>query len=86
MSTVKHVQTELDEELYNMLRLISLREGKSLKEVLREAVEAYVEINEEKIRKEGENDPIWKAFGVVELKGRKTSHDDDWGVVEWRSR
>ena len=40
---------------------------------------------EENKLQEIENDPIWKAFGVVELKGRKTSHDDDWGVVEWRS-
>jgi len=85
MSSTKHVQTEIDESLYSMLKALSLREGKPIKEILREAIEEYLRRNAGITEEEVERDPIWKAFGVVELKGKKTSHDEDWGVVEWRS-
>ena len=85
MSSTKHVQTEIDESLYSMLKALSLREGKPIKEILRKAIEEYLRRNAGITEEEVERDPIWKAFGVVELKGKKTSHDEDWGVVEWRS-
>ena len=85
MGSTKHVQTEIDENLYSMLKALSLREGKPIKEILQEAIEEYLMKNAEMTAEEVEKDPIWKAFGVVDLKGKKTSHDEDWGVVEWQS-
>ncbi len=85
MSSTKHVQTEIDETLYSMLKALSLREKRPIKEILRDAIEEYLRRNASLTKEEISKDPIWDAFGRVELKGRKTSHDEDWGVVEWQS-
>ncbi len=85
MSSTKHVQTEIDESLYSMLKALSLREKRPIKEILRDAIEEYLRKNANLTEEEISKDPIWDAFGVVSLKGKRTSHDEDWGVVEWRS-
>ncbi|WP_054839987.1 hypothetical protein [Thermococcus sp. JCM 11816] len=67
-SATKHIQAEIDERLYLMLKSISIRTGKPLKELLQEAIEKYVEIEEKELKQKAKNDPHlenrWKGGGA----------------------
>jgi len=78
---VTHVQTEIDEETYNMLKRIALLKGKSLKEIVREAIENYIKENRESIESTIRKDSIWKAVGVFEVE-EDASERDDWGIAD----
>ena len=78
---VTHVQTEVDEETYNMLKRIALLKGKSLKEIVREAIENYIKENRESIESTIRKDSIWKAVGVFEVE-EDASERDDWGIAD----
>ncbi|NJE60979.1 hypothetical protein [Thermococcus sp. 21S7] len=81
-SATKHVQTEIDENLYLMLKMIAIRKGEPLKNILREAIERYVESEEKNLRENLKTDPIWKLVGAGELE-ENASESEDWGIVEW---
>ncbi|WCN27256.1 hypothetical protein [Thermococcus kodakarensis] len=80
-SATKHIQAEIDERLYLMLKSISIRTGKPLKELLQEAIEKYVEIEEKELKQKAKNDPIWKIVGKGELE-ENASEDEEWGLTE----
>ncbi|MFA4646270.1 ribbon-helix-helix protein, CopG family [Pyrococcus kukulkanii] len=48
----RKVQIEVDEDLYNMLRIIALKKKVSLEEIIKEALENYVELENRRIRGE----------------------------------
>ncbi len=81
---VIHIQTEVDDKTYRMLKKIALLRGKSLKEIVREAVSKYVEESKKDIEKATKEDSIWKAVGVFEVES-DASEKDDWGCVDWQS-
>ncbi|QDA32370.1 hypothetical protein FH039_05890 [Thermococcus indicus] len=83
-SATKHVQTEIDESLYLMLKMIAIRKREPLKEVLREAIERYIEAEENTLTKNLKSDPIWKLVGRGELE-ENASESEGWGTVEWES-
>ncbi|CUX76838.1 hypothetical protein CHITON_0059 [Thermococcus chitonophagus] len=65
-----------------MLRIIALRKRMSLKEVMREALKRYVELESEKLEDDIKKDPIWKIIGKGKLDPH-ASQDETWGLVEW---
>lgn len=78
-SATKHIQAEIDERLYLMLKSISIRTGKPLKELLQEAIEKYVEIEEKELKQKAKNDPIWKIVGKGGELEENASEDEEWG-------
>jgi hypothetical protein len=81
---VTHVQTEVDEETYNMLKRIALLKGKSLKEIVREAIDRYVKESRKDVESAIKRDSIWKAVGVFEVE-RDASEKDEWESANWQS-
>jgi len=51
MSKNKFIQTEIDSELYSILKIISMKEKKSIKKIVREAIIEYVSKYKKKTRK-----------------------------------
>jgi len=81
---VIHIQTEVDDKTYKMLTRIASLKGKSLKEIVRDAISKYIEDNREELEKVTREDTIWKAVGVFEVES-DASERDDWGCVDWQS-
>jgi len=81
---VMHIQTEVDDKTYKMLKRIALLRGKSLKEVVREAISKYIEDSKKEMEKATRGNSIWKAVGVFEVES-DASERDDWGCVDWQS-
>lgn len=77
---MKHVQTELPDGVYEGLHRVAQREGRSLKEVTREAIEAYVEAAEDPSK-----DPILGFVGGGDLDDEGWSTRDDWRTAGERS-
>ncbi|MFA4661464.1 hypothetical protein [Pyrococcus kukulkanii] len=78
----RKVQIEVDEDLYNMLRIIALKKKVSLEETIKEALENYVELENRRIRGEVKKDSIWKIIGKGTLD-QDASQDEAWGLAEW---
>ncbi|MGQ4915253.1 MAG: hypothetical protein ACP6IU_11010 [Candidatus Asgardarchaeia archaeon] len=74
MSKNKFVQTEIDSELYSILKIISMKEKKSIKKIVREAIIEYVS----KYKKKLEDDSIFKLIGSIELDETVLSEKDEW--------
>ena len=85
MGTTTHIQTEVDKETHNVLKMLAMLTGRSLKEIAREALTKYALENKRKVEEALKNDPVWKTIGVLELE-EDASERDDWGIVEWRSQ
>lgn len=73
-SESKIIRTEIDSELHQALKRISHKEKKSLRKILKEALEDYVR----KYRKDIENDTFFKLIGSIETKEGNWSERDDW--------
>lgn len=68
--TWEYVSTELPEAVYARLRRKSKAERRSIKSLVREAVEAYVD-------EDGSADPLDEVIGSLELGGDR-SEGKDW--------
>ncbi|MPW39967.1 ribbon-helix-helix protein, CopG family [Thermococcus sp. 101 C5] len=79
-----HVQTEVDDETHEVLKMLAILRGKSLKEIAREALEEYAKKHKKEVEKLIQKDPIWDTIGVLELE-EDASEREDWGTVEWQS-
>jgi metal-responsive CopG/Arc/MetJ family transcriptional regulator len=73
MTKVKYIQTEIDENLHAVLRNMSKHEKKSIKNIVREAIEEYIKRYEEEIEK----DTFFDIIGSFEIEG-DWSERDDW--------
>ncbi len=71
---MKLVQTAVGEEEYQLLKQRATAEGKSMKEVAREALRAYLMPD-----RVNPQDPVFHAFPLIRKKGRTTwgSRDHD---------
>lgn len=67
----KHVQTELPEDVYGALRQAAEAQGKPLKTLIRDAIEAYLEADLEA-------DPLMELVGAGNLPEESWSERDDW--------
>jgi len=79
-----HVQTEVDDETHEVLKMLAILRDKSLKEIAREALEKYAKEHKKEVEKLIQKDPIWNTIGVLELE-EDASEREDWGTVEWQS-
>jgi phage terminase small subunit len=79
-----HVQTEVDDETHEVLKMLAILRDKSLKEIAREALEEYAKKHKKEVEKLIQKDPIWDTIGVLELE-EDASEREDWGTVEWQS-
>lgn len=79
-----HVQTEVNGETHEVLKMLAILRGKSLKEIAREALEEYAKKHKKEVEKLIQEDPIWDTIGVLELE-EDASEREDWGTVEWQS-
>ena len=73
-SGIKHIQTEIDKNLHEVLKNISKYKGKSMKHVVKEAIEEYVAKHEKEI----ENDPFFEIIGSFETEEGNWSERKDW--------
>lgn len=64
----KRTQIYFPEELYSRIALRARQESKSSAQVIREAVEEYLEKNKER-EIDWENDPIFEAIGFIKNSG-----------------
>ena len=67
----RHVQAELSPQEYEALRRASEREGRSMKDALREAAMAWAR------RKEARDDPIFKLVGLAKGSARASEGHDE---------
>lgn len=74
MQTKKVVQTEVDSTTYTRLRHLADRRSQPLKAVVREALRAYVDLEEGRL----EDDPIFEFIGRLKAKERDWSTRKDW--------
>jgi metal-responsive CopG/Arc/MetJ family transcriptional regulator len=74
MSKVKNIQTKVEEALYTRLRHLSEVQGKTIKEMVREAISEYLEHHESKKK----NDTLFKLVGSFETKEGNWSERKDW--------
>jgi len=79
-----HVQTEVNGETHDVLKMLAILRGKSLKEIAREALEEYAKKHKKEVEKLIQEDSIWDTIGVLELE-EDASEREDWGTVEWQS-
>lgn len=68
---IRHVQAELSPAEYESLRRASKKEGRTMKEALREAAVAWAR------QKQARDDPIFKLVGLAKgTKRASIDHDD----------
>lgn len=79
-----HVQTEVNSETHDILKMLAILRRKSLKEIAREALEEYAKKHKKELEDLIQKDPIWGTIGVLELE-EDASEREDWGTVEWQS-
>jgi len=65
---MKLVQTALPDDEYRLLRERANKEGKSMKQVVREALRAHLLPD-----RVNPDDPIFRAFPLIRRKGRRTT-------------
>lgn len=82
---MKVVQTEVDQNTYNVLKAIAIHRGVPLKEVIREILRNYTETHKKELVENIYKDPIWKGIGLLNTGDPEASEKDTWGVVEWSS-
>lgn len=70
--TMKLVQTAIPDDEYRLLRERANKEGKSMKEVAREALRSH--LLPDRVNRE---DPIFHAFPLIKGRGRRTSGSVD---------
>lgn len=70
---MKHVQTELPDAVYEGLARLARQEGRSLKEVTREAIETYLEA-----AKDPAQDPLGGFVASGDLEEGAWSERKDW--------
>lgn len=69
---MKLVQTAIPDDEYRLLRERASKEGKSMKEVAREALRAHLLPD-----RVNPDDPIFHAFPLIKGRGRRTSASVD---------
>jgi len=74
MQAKKVVQTEVDASTYTRLKHLADRRAKPLKAVLRDAIRAYVDLEEGRL----DQDPIFRFIGRLKAKERDWSTRKDW--------
>lgn len=74
--TSKHVQAELPEDLYGALRQKANNEGKPLKRLIQDAIEAY-------LQEELQEDPLLDFVGAGNLPKGTWSETKDWRTRGW---
>ena len=65
---MKLVQTALPDDEYRLLRERANKDGKSMKQVVREALRAHLLPD-----RVNPDDPIFRAFPLIRRKGRRTT-------------
>lgn len=70
---MKHVQTELPDDVYEALSRVARRTGRSLKEVARDAIESYVQAAENPGQ-----DPLMDFIGGGHLEVEDGSKRKGW--------
>jgi len=70
----KVVQTRVDPSIHARLRHIARKRSMTLKAVLREALQSYVD----RVEGDVEEDPAFQMIGCWDLKGRGWSERKDW--------
>ena len=68
---VRHVQAELSAKEYEALRRASEKEGRTIKEAVREAALAWTR------EKQGGDDPIFQLIGIAKGPSRHAARDHD---------
>ncbi|WP_052293237.1 hypothetical protein [Thermococcus sibiricus] len=68
-----HVQTEVDDETHEVLKMLAILRGKRLKEIAREALEKYAKEHKKEVEKLIQKDPIWDTIGFWNLKKMQAS-------------
>ena len=74
MNKIKHIQAEVDMDIYDHLRHISQLKNTSLKETIHEAVLEYIKRHEENIN----DDSLFDVVGSFATKEGNWSERDDW--------
>ena len=74
MNTTKHIQTEIDMDVYDHLMHLSRLRNISLKETIREAVVEYIRQHEDDV----EHDPFFNIVESFETREGNWSERDDW--------
>ncbi len=74
MSEIKNIQAKIDMALYARLRNMSRIEGKSIKEIMKNALSDYLSRHEGQIK----DDPLFKVVGRFETKEGNWSERKDW--------
>lgn len=74
MKSAKVVQTLVDPGVHARLRHIARRRSMSLKAVLREALQGYVD----RVEGDLEGDSAFQMIGCWDLKGARWSERKDW--------
>lgn len=68
-----HVQTTVPDDVHERLRRLARRDRRSLKAVLRDAIETYVSEETQE-----EEDPLWSLVGKGSLPAGDWSERKDW--------
>lgn len=76
MEDLVSTNIRLPERLHERLRAYATRHGKSLAQVVREAVEAHISEPELDVR-QLTNDPFFRVIGIGEGKAKKHAADHD---------
>jgi len=74
MSKIKNIQTKVEGELYTRLRHLSELEGKTIKDIVREAISEYLQRHEGRKK----DDPLFKLVGSFETTKGDWSERKDW--------
>jgi hypothetical protein len=74
MNKIKHIQAEVDMDIYDHLRHISQLKNISLKETIHEAVLEYIKRHEENIN----DDSLFDVVGSFATKEGNWSERYDW--------
>lgn len=71
---MKHIQTEISEKDYTRFKHILKKEGKTIKQGVREAIEIFMKMHEESVEK----DPVFNIIGSFKTKEGDWSRREDW--------
>lgn len=74
MTSIKHIQTNIDMVTYDHLRHLSRINKKSLKETIQEAIKEYLGRHEKELM----SDSLFKMVGSFKTREGNFSERDDW--------
>ena len=74
MTSIKHIQTNIDMVTYDHLRHLSRIKNKSLKETIKEAIREYLGRHEKEIM----SDSLFRLVGSFRTDEGNFSERDDW--------